>query len=147
MACAMLAAEEKPQSEKQAQGPPGKSSGKPALKSERPPGPVQQEQDLPEEDERLAGDKHYEFNPLQATKEVQIGNFYFKKGSYRAAALRFREATQWNPGDSDAWLRLAEASEKLKDAKAAREAYAKYLEVAPDARNAAEVRKKLGKKH
>ena len=103
-------------------------------------------QEPAEEDESLTV-KEYSFNPLQAEKEVKIGAYYFKKGSYRAAALRFREATQWNPGDSDAWLRLAEASEKLKDAKAAREAYAKYLEVAPDARNAAEVRKKLGKKH
>jgi regulator of sirC expression with transglutaminase-like and TPR domain len=35
--------------------------------------------------------------------------------------------------------------EKLKDLQAAKEAYTKYLEVAPDARNAAQVRKKLAK--
>ncbi len=30
--------------------------------------------------------KEYAFNPLQATKEVEIGNYYFKKKNYRAAA-------------------------------------------------------------
>jgi tetratricopeptide (TPR) repeat protein len=106
--------------------------------------PAAQQPELPEEDERLAV-KEYGFNPLQAAKEVQIGNFYFKKGSYRAAAQRFREATRWNPGDGEAWLRLGEASEKLKDPKAAKEAYAKYLQVVPDAKNAAQIRKKIGK--
>ena len=33
----------------------------------------------------------------------------------------------------------------MKDVKAAREAYTKYLQLAPDAKNAAEVRKKLEK--
>ena len=35
--------------------------------------------------------------------------------------------------------------EKLKDPKAAREAYTKYLEVASDAKNASEIRKKVDK--
>ena len=105
-----------------------------------------QEQAPPEEDESLAV-KEYSFNPLQATKEIQVGNYYFKKGSYRAAAHRFREATKWNNGLAEAWLRLGEAEEKQKDRKAAREAYAKYLELEPDGKSAAEVRKKLGKIH
>ena len=107
--------------------------------------PAPQEQEPPEEDESVKK-KEYAFNPLQASKEVQIGNFYFKKGSYRAAAQRFREATQWNAGLAEAWLRLGEAQEKLKNPKAAREAYAKYLELDPDGKNAAEIRKKINKK-
>jgi len=67
--------------------------------------------------------KEYSFNPLQAEKELQIGNFYFKTGKYRSAAMRFTEATKWNDGSSDAWLRLGETEEKLKDPKAAKEAY------------------------
>src|SRR5215470_11794150 len=99
------------------------------LKKERPkPQPSTQEEVPPEEDESLAV-KEYSFNPLQAEKEVKIGNYYFHKGSFRAAALRFREATKWNNGYPDAWLRLAEAEEKLKDPKAAKEAYAKYVEL------------------
>ena len=103
------------------------------------------EQAPPEEDETLAKKTEYTFNPLQAQKEVQVGNFYFKKGSYRAAATRFREATKWNPTMAEAWLRLGEAEEKQRDQKAAKEAYAKYLELAPDAANAAQIKKKLRK--
>ncbi len=99
----------------------------------------------PEEDETLAV-KEYTFNPLQAEKELRVGNFYFKKGSYRAAALRFREATRWNPNWAEAWLRLGEAQEKLGDEKAAREAYEKFLELAPKHKRAAEIRKKLAGK-
>src|SRR5438477_8915463 len=75
-----------------------------------------QEQAPPEEDESLAP-KEYSFNPLQATKEVKIGNYYFKKGNYRAAAQRFEEATKWNNQLAEAYLRLAEAREKQKDEK------------------------------
>jgi tetratricopeptide (TPR) repeat protein len=98
----------------------------------------------PEEDTSLAV-KEYAFNPLQAENELKIGNFYFKTGKYRSAAMRFTEATKWNDGSSDAWLRLGETEEKLKDSKAAKEAYTKYLELASDAKNAAEIRKKLQK--
>src|SRR5215471_14905960 len=38
----------------------------------------------PEEDTSVAV-KEYAFNPLQAKKEISIGNQYFKKGSFRAA--------------------------------------------------------------
>lgn len=98
----------------------------------------------PEEDTSMAV-KEYAFNPLQAKKEISIGNEYYKKGSYRAAAGRYTEATKWNSGESEAWLRLGEAQEKLKDHKAAREAYGKYLELASDAKNAEEIRKKVEK--
>lgn len=97
----------------------------------------------PEEDETLAA-KPYAFNPLQAEKEFKVGNFYFKKGSYRAAAARFREATRWNPNWAEAWLRLGEAQEKLGEEKAAQEAFRKFLELAPKHKRAPEVRKKLG---
>jgi tetratricopeptide (TPR) repeat protein len=115
------------------------------LKKERPrPAPSQKEEAPPEEDESLAVDK-YAFNPLKAVESVRIGNYYFKKGRYRAAAQRFIDATKWNAGNADAWLRLGDAQAKLKDHKAAREAYEKYLAAAPDAKNVPEIRKKLEK--
>lgn len=96
----------------------------------------------PEEDETLI-EKEYAFNPLQAAKELKVGNFYFRKGNYRAAAARFKEATKWNEGYAEAYRRLGEAQEKLKNRKEAREAYQKYLELEPDGKHAKEVRKKL----
>lgn len=98
----------------------------------------------PEEDESIAP-THYSFNPLQSQREVTVGDYYFKQGSYRAAAGRYREATRWNEKNPEAWLRLGEASEKTKDKEAAREAYAKYLALASDAKNAPEIRKRAAK--
>jgi tetratricopeptide (TPR) repeat protein len=113
----------------------GQPSGKKPAKEMAPP----------EEDTSSATDTNYSFNPLQAKKDITTGNYYFKKGSYRAAAGRFAAATKWNEGDTEAWLRLGETEEKLKDRQAAREAYEKYLELAPDAKNASEIQKKIAK--
>ena len=98
----------------------------------------------PEEDTALA-QQQYAFNPLQAQKEVQTGKFYLTKHNYHAAEMRFREATKWNEGFGEAWLLLGETAEKMKDMPAAKEAYTKYLDVASDAKNAPEIRKKLDK--
>jgi tetratricopeptide (TPR) repeat protein len=115
------------------------------LKKERPQPPASTQEEVPKEEDTTLTEKDYAFNPLQAEKEIQVGEFYFKKGKYRAAAERFREATKWNAGASEAWLRLGDAEEKQKDSKAAKEAYTKYLDLSPDAKNAPEIRKKLEK--
>jgi tetratricopeptide (TPR) repeat protein len=103
-----------------------------------------QEQEPPEEDESLAP-KTYSFNPLEAEKDLKVGLYYYKKGNFKAAASRFREATLWNPSYAEAFLRLGESEEKLKDKKAADEAYNKYLTLAPDSKDADAVKKKLAR--
>ena len=82
---------------------------------------------------------------MQSRKEITAGNFYYKKGNYRAATNRYRRAAQYDDGNSEAWLKLGESAEKVKDAETAKEAYNKYLSSAPDAKNATEIRKKLEK--
>ena len=115
-----------------------------AAQEKKQPAPQQLEEAPPEEDEGLAP-KVYSFNPLQADKEIRIGGFYFKKGSYKAAARRFEEATKWNPGLAEAWVRWGEALEKQRNKTGAREAYAKFVELAPDDKRSPEIRKKLEK--
>src|SRR5438552_11777512 len=110
----------------------------------KPASAPQQEQAPPEEDEALVP-KEYSFNPLQASKELKVGNYYYKQGKYRAASLRFLEATRWDGTLVEAFLRLGEAREKQHDRKGAAEAYTKYLELAPDAKDAADVKKRLAK--
>ncbi len=105
----------------------------------------QKEEEPPEEDESIKP-KEYSFNPLEAEKDLKIGNYYFKKGNYKAALNRFREASLWNPNYAEAYLRLGDTEEKLKDKAAAAVAYAKFLELAPDAKEAESVKKKLGGK-
>lgn len=104
-----------------------------------------QEQEPPEEDEALKP-KEYSFNPLEADRDLKIGNYYFKKGNYKAAASRFREATRWNPTYAEAFLRLGESEEKLNNKPASQQAYEKYLELSPDAKDAGAIKKKLAGK-
>ena len=103
------------------------------------------QEELPPEEDAAAKPKEYSFNPLQAENEMKIGAYYMKRGKFRAAAQRFQEATLWNPGLGLAYERLGAADEKAHEKKAAREAYAKYLEVAPDAKDADDVRKRMKK--
>ncbi len=103
----------------------------------------QQYQAPAEEDEDSKPARDYVFNPVQAERELRIGNFYFKKGNYRAAMTRFQEATKWNPGLADAYLRWGEAAEKTRDIASEKDAYSKYLDATPEAKNAAEIKKKL----
>jgi tetratricopeptide (TPR) repeat protein len=112
----------------------------------KPPAQQPVEQEPPEEDANLKV-KEYSFNPLQANKELQVGTEYFKKHSYKAAAARFREATNWNPNLAEAWLRLGETEDKRKNHKDAKEAYARYLELQPEAKDAAEIRKRIASLH
>jgi tetratricopeptide (TPR) repeat protein len=119
-------------------------SGAPARAQNKPPEPpVVKEQEPPEEDPDLVP-KEYSFNPLEASRNLTAGNFYFKKGNYRAASRRYSEATKWDPSSGEALLKLAEADEKLRDFADAREAYTKYLAM-PDAKDADAVKKKLAK--
>jgi predicted Zn-dependent protease len=119
---------------------------KPAeLKKDRAPAKTSDKEEIPPEEDTSLAKQDISFNPLQSVKEITAGDFYFKKHSYVAAAGRYKSATLYNEGNAEAWLKLGETSEKLKDRKAAHAAYAKYLEVASDAKNAADVRKRLEK--
>jgi len=113
-----------------------------AQQQKQPPAAVEEEP--PEEDPDLKP-KEYAFNPLEASRNITAGNFYFKKGNYRAAARRYLEASKWDPTSAGAQLKLGEANEKLRDLPAAREAYEKYLTLASDAKDIEAVKKRLAK--
>ena len=114
-----------------------------AQQQQQAPPPPPAEQEPPEEDRGSADHpREYALNPIQAEKEMNVGNYYFKRGSYKAAANRFQEATKWNPGLAEAFYRLGEARAKQHDDKAAREAFAKFLELQPDSKEADSLRKK-----
>jgi tetratricopeptide (TPR) repeat protein len=114
-----------------------------AAQEPKPPAPpASQEQEPPEEDPDLRP-KEYSFNPLEASRNIVAGNFYFKKGNYRAASRRYLEASKWDPTSAEALLKLGEADEKMRDFPAARQAYEKYLTVASDAKDLDAVKKKI----
>jgi tetratricopeptide (TPR) repeat protein len=117
-----------------------------AAQQQKPPAqpapPAAQEQEPPEEDPDLKP-KEYSFNPLEASRNIIAGNFYFKKGNYRAASRRYLEASKWDPTSAEALLKLGEADERLRDFAAARQAYEKYVGLATDAKEIEAVKKKL----
>jgi tetratricopeptide (TPR) repeat protein len=129
-------------SQTQQQAPPGSPI---EMQKQRPAQKTSDKEAAPPEEDTSIGTTTYSFNPLQAKKDVEVGNEYAKKHSYRAAAGRFLSATKYNDGDAEAWLRLGEMDEKLRDKPGAHDAYAKYLELASDAKNAAEIKKRMEK--
>lgn len=117
----------------------------PQLKTEHPQPATSEQEEVPQEEDTSLVNTKYSFNPLQSKKDVAVGKEYAKKGNYRAAARRYLDATKWDESNREAWLLLGDADERLKDKDGARSAYRKYLEVAADARNAADIRNKLAK--
>ncbi len=128
------------------QGLPGQTAeAPPKLQKPGAAQTVPQEQAPPEEDDSLKP-KDYAFNPMQAKKEVSIGDFYMKvKKNYKGAAARYQEATRWNNQMAEAFLKLGEAEEKLDEPKLARDAYQHFLELSPTGKDSAEVKKRLQK--
>lgn len=106
--------------------------------------PAQEPPEPPEEDESLAP-KVYALNPVQAKKEIVAGDYYFKKPNYSAAARRYLEATRWDPGMPEAFRKLGDTREKLREYGPAREAYLKYIELAEDPKEKDALQKKMAK--
>lgn len=101
--------------------------------------------DLPEEDESVKP-RIYPFNPLEAERNVKVGNFYMHQGNvrgYRAAVGRYEDATKYNPSSAEAFFRLGEAEEKLKHADKAKAAFQRAVKLAPDSKFGRDARKKL----
>jgi len=68
-----------------------------------------------------------------------------KKGNLSAAKGRYKDATLYDPGSAEAFAKLGEVTEKLHDFATARDAYAKYLELAPTAKDAEAIKKRMEK--
>ncbi|MGC2211516.1 MAG: tetratricopeptide repeat protein [Candidatus Korobacteraceae bacterium] len=87
----------------------------------------------------------HEWNPLRAMKDVEVGDFYYRAGNYKAALSRFREALQYKPRDAVATFKLAQTLEKSKQFEEARAEYEAYLEILKDGPSAGEAKKALAR--
>lgn len=83
------------------------------------------------------------WNPHKADKDVEVGDFYLKRGNYRAAESRYKEALYWQDNHAIAHFRLGQTEEKLGNFTQARKYYSAYLDVLPDGEFANEARKGL----
>ena len=100
---------------------------------------------LEEDDETVAPEK-FVLNPLESERNVKVGNFYWGKGKYRAALKRYEYATRYNPSSAEAFYKVGEAEDKLKNKDAARVAYKKVVDLSPDTKVGHEAKKKLNSK-
>jgi TolA-binding protein len=116
----------------------------PAAQQPKPATPPD-ENNPPEEDESLIPEK-VPLNPMEAERSIKVGVFYMKKGKWRAALQRFELATKYNPSSPDAFFKVGEAEEKLKNGDAAKLAIEKVVRLAPNTKLAQEAQKKMAKK-
>jgi tetratricopeptide (TPR) repeat protein len=84
-----------------------------------------------------------EWDPLKANKDIEVGTFYLRRGSYDAALERFQEAAKLHPGLALPYLKLGETYEKRKDLPMAVASYRKYLELYKAAPDGNSVRKHI----
>jgi len=83
------------------------------------------------------------WNPMKAIKDLEVGDFYFKRKNYKAALERYKEALYYKDGDAVANFRVAECEEKIGDKTEAKKYYEQYLKILPDGPRAKEARGSL----
>lgn len=72
------------------------------------------------------------WNPMKALKDVEVGDYYFKRKNYRAALDRYKEALYYKDNDAIASFRLAQCQEKLGNKVEAKKYYEQYLKILPE---------------
>lgn len=72
------------------------------------------------------------YDPVRAEKEVEIGDFYFRRDNYKAAEARYREAIRYNPRLVSAYEKLIRSLEKLKEPREAIEVCRQFVNENPD---------------
>ncbi len=128
--------EARPQSETQ-----GESSSRDTLIDLSPP--VGDASEHPDSVDSSGINEMHRYDPHRAEKDIEVGDFYFKRQNYKAALARYSEALEYKPNDALATFHLAETQEKLGNAEEARKNYQSYLKILPKGPYAANARKAL----
>jgi Flp pilus assembly protein TadD len=81
------------------------------------------------------------FDPHKAAKDVEVGDFYFRRRNYHAAEERYRDALHYKENDATATIRLAVCLEKLGILDDARSEYESYLKILPHGPQAEQAQK------
>ena len=85
------------------------------------------------------------WDPLRAEKDLEVGQYYMRKGDVDAAIDRFQDATTAKPGYAIPFRFLGEAQEKKGLKKQAIASYSRYLDLYPHAEDGDKIRKKIDK--
>jgi tetratricopeptide (TPR) repeat protein len=83
------------------------------------------------------------WDPHRAAKDLEVGDYYYKRKNYRGAAERYKDALTYKPNDAVANFRLAECEEKTGNSSDAVQHYQAYLTILPEGPFAADAKKAL----
>jgi len=138
MAAILLGALFLPAWELDAQEPPQDAPAKPADPKQKPAKPNKDTatQNAPDQPK---------WDPLRAEKDLEVGQYYMKRGDYDAAIDRFNDAIEAKPGFAIPFRWLGEAQEKKGLKKKALKTYQRYLDLVPHADDRGKIRKKIEK--
>ena len=100
--------------------------------------------DAEDESPSDVGEMH-PWDPHKAAKDVEVGDFYFRRKNYKAAIERYRHALIYKQNDAIAHFRLAESLDKTGDSSEAIEHYQEYLKILPHGPNAEDAQKALAR--
>jgi len=100
---------------------------------------------LLEGDEIGGIEEFHPWDPHKAEKDIEVGDFYFKRQNYHAALDRYQEALYYKNNDAIATFKLATCQEKVGESDDARKSYEAYLKLLPEGPSAAEARKALAR--
>jgi tetratricopeptide (TPR) repeat protein len=89
-----------------------------------------------------SGEAH-PWNPHKAAKDIEVGDFYFKRKNYRAAEDRYREALLYKENDAVATFRVAVCLEKMEQPEEALKEYESYLKILPHGPQSEEAQKAI----
>jgi tetratricopeptide (TPR) repeat protein len=85
------------------------------------------------------------WDPLRAEKDLEVGQYYMRKGDVDAAMDRFQDAILAKPGYAIPFRYLGEAQEKKGLKRDALKSYIRYLELFPHAEDKSKIEKKIEK--
>jgi len=85
------------------------------------------------------------WDPHKAAKDVEVGDFYFKKKNYVGAESRYREALHYKDNDAIATFRLAVCLEKMDRLDEALQEYQSYLRILPYGPQAEDAKKAIAR--
>ena len=83
------------------------------------------------------------YNPALAIHDVQVGQFYMKRGDTDGAIARFKDALLHKPDYAEACLLLGRAYEKKNSPATAISYYQRYLKILPNTSESKKVRKRI----
>jgi tetratricopeptide (TPR) repeat protein len=107
-----------------------------AVSDLEPPPPSDSDSDVQE---------FHPWNPYKANKDIQVGDYYFKRKNYKGALDRYKEALYYKQNDAVATFRVAECQEKLGNKEEAKKSFEQYLKILPEGPLAKEAHASLAK--